>query len=93
MNLYRNLLPDSTAEITSAEDFINKLRHLKIKKKDILVSFDIENMHSTIDKEEMMKIVNRKIEEKFGINKISKMLISTSNLVINENHFVFGRIH
>ena len=49
-------------------------------------------MYPSIDKEEIMKIVNGRIEEKFGINKISETLISTSNLIINEDHFVFDNI-
>ena len=49
-------------------------------------------MYPSTDKEETMKIVNRKIEEKFGINKVSKTLISTSILIINEDHFVFDNI-
>ena len=33
-----------------------------------------------------------KIEEKFGLNKISETLISTNNLIINEDHFSFDYI-
>ena len=50
-------------------------------------------MYPSIDIEEIMKIVNMKIEEKFSINKISEILISTGNLVINEGHFAFGSIY
>ena len=46
-------------------------------------------MYPSIDKEEIMRIVNRKIEDKFCINKVSQTLISTSNLIINEDRFVF----
>ena len=69
-SLCKNLLPFSTTAITSTEDFITKFRELKIEEKDILVSFDIESMYLSIDKEETMKIFNRKIEEKFDASKI-----------------------
>ena len=39
-----------------------------------------------------MKIVNEKMEEKFSLNKISETLISTSNLIINKDHFIFDNI-
>ena len=42
-NLYKDLLPVSTAAITSTEEFINRFRELKINEKDILASFDIES--------------------------------------------------
>ena len=91
-SLHKNLLPFSTAAITFTEDFINKFRELKIEEKDILFSFDIENMYPSIDKEEIMKIVSRKIKDKFGINKVFETLISTSILIINKDHFVFDNI-
>ena len=65
---------------------------LDFRLRNILVSFDIENMYPSIDRKEIMKIVNEKIKEKFGLNKISETLISTSNLVINEDHFIFHYI-
>ena len=49
-------------------------------------------MYPSIEKEEIMKIVNRKIEDKFGIDKVSETLISTSNLILNEDHFIFDNI-
>ena len=88
-SLYKNLLLDSTAAPTSTDDFIIKLKELKIEKEDISVSFDIENVYPSIEKEEILKIVNRKTEKEFGINKISEALISTSNLIVNEDHFVY----
>ena len=92
-SLNKNLFPDSTAALTSKTDFIKKLRELKVEKEDILVSFSIENMYPSVDKEEIMKIVNRKIKEKFGMNKISETLICTSTLVINWDHFVFDNVY
>ena len=50
-------------------------------------------MYPSVDKEEIMKIVNRKIKEKFGMNKISETLICTSTLVINWDHFVFDNVY
>ena len=67
-SLFKNLFPDSTAVLTFTKDFYKKIRQLKIEK-DILASFDIENMHPSIDKDELLKIVNRKIEKKFVMKK------------------------
>ena len=89
-NVYREILPESETTLQSTEDFKKRFREINIEKDEILVSFDVENLYPSIDKEEIVQFVNNKIKEKYGNDKTAEILIRTSNSVINESYFVIN---
>ena len=63
-NIYRHIAQSQTS-LNSADEFINKIKEMKIEKCNILVSSDVVNVYLTTDKNEIMAIVNSKIKEKY----------------------------
>ena len=63
-NIYREILTESETTLQSTEDFIKRFREIDIEKDEILVSFDVENLYPSINKEEIPQFINNEIIKK-----------------------------
>ena len=69
-NIYKKKFPKSTCSLNSTAEFIDHLRNINCKNKNLLVSFDIVNLYPSIVMNEMQVIANLAIREKYGENYI-----------------------
>lgn len=87
--IYAKLLPQSDKMIKSTKEFIDKIRNLKIKENEMIVSFDIKELYPSINIEEIQQIINTKLKEKYE-EKIAETLIRANNLLLLNSYFQFN---
>ena len=75
--IYKSFLPNNNNSLNSIEDFIRKLKGIKLEKDLKMVSFDIINLYSSIDTNEMNQIIVKEIDKNYNNSEIKNTLIRT----------------
>ena len=89
--IYKRFLPENCNNLNTTEDFIKKLKEIKLEKDQKMVSFDITNLYPSIDTNEINQIIVEEIDKNYNNPEIKNTLITTNNLILNENYFQFNK--
>ena len=80
----RKFLPDSINSLNSTEDFIRKLKEIKLEKDLKIVSFDIINLYPLIDTSVINQIIMEEVNKNYNNLEIKNTLIRINNLICNK---------
>ena len=70
IKIYKSFLPNNNNSLNSIEDFIRKLKDIKLEKDIKLVSFAIINLYPSIDTNEINQIILKKQKRIIVIKKL-----------------------
>ena len=71
----RPLIRSGKSYITDTEQFVDKIRNIKLEEDEIMISFDISDMYPSLPKQDVIEVVRRTNDENFKPSMNKKALI------------------
>lgn len=85
--ILKGFLSETERVLKSTEDFIQRIKSLKVEENHLVASLDIVSLYPSVDTDKAIKIIDNILTNKKIENK--NTIIAALNLVANSNYFQF----